>query len=371
MKMIAALIGALLIYGLQKILYRRFWNKNLTIDLHLSDHKAVEGDWLYLIEAITNRKLLPLPVLKLKYITSRNLLFPDTRLTETTDHTYRSDLFSLMMYQKLTRSIPFQCTKRGYYTIDKIILVCNDILLQSELVSEADCKLHLYVYPKTIEFSQLPIPFQSLLGTVLTKRLLFEDPFEFKSIRPYQSYDTMKTINWKASAKTGSLMVNVHNHTASMHIKILLNLEGDTLRKSEELEEEAIRLTATLATHFIEQKVPTSLYTNALDVISKEAVKTSAGSGPNHIRTINEALARIDTSETPPSFVSSLSSELEASDLNEYLVLISSYQRKDLQDRLSLLARKKIDFIWIIPVNNETSLTVENELFHHVITWEL
>ena len=166
-------------------------------------------------------------------------------------------------------------------------------------------------------------------------------------------------------------MVNVHDHTASMQVKILLNLEGDTLRKMEELEEEAIRLAATLASYFIEQKISTSLYTNALDVISKEAVKTSTGSGPSHIRTMNEALARIDTSQAPPSFVSSLGDELEASDLNEYLILISSYQRKDLQERLSLLARKKVDFIWIIPVNNETSLTIENELFHHVIPWEL
>lgn len=371
MKIVAALIGAMLLYELQRILYSRFWNKGLTVDLRLSDDKAVEGDQLSLIETITNQKLLPIPVLKIKYMASRSLIFLDTRLTEVTDHTYRNDLFSLMMYQKLTRSIPFLCTRRGYYTIDKIILVCNDILLESELVAETDAKVQLYVYPELIESSRLQIPFQKMFGTVLTRRLLHEDPYEFKSIREYQSYDTMKTINWKASAKTGSLMVNVHDHTASMQIKILLNLELDTLRKDEELTEECIRLAATLATHFIEQGIPTSLYTNALDVISREVLNAPAGSGYSHIRTINETLARIDATLTPPSFVRVLGNELEASDPNDYLLLISTYQRRDLQSKLLSLSQNHIDFSWIVPLNKEIRLTIEGDLLSHIIPWDI
>lgn len=370
MKIIVALIGAMLLYELQKILYSRFWNKNLTVDLCLSDDKAVEGDQLSLIETITNQKLLPIPVLKIKYMASRFLIFSDTCQTEVTDHTYRNDLFSVMMYQKLTRSIPFLCTKRGYYTIDKVYLVCNDILLESELVSASDAKLQLYVYPRPIEYNRLQIPFQKMFGTVLTRRLLYEDPFEFRSIREYQSYDTMKTINWKASAKTGALMVNVHNHTASQQIKILLNVESDTLRKHEELLEEGIRLTAALAAYFIEQGIPTALYTNALDVISREILNAPAGSGHSHIRTINETLARIDDTYTPPSFVSILGEEMDLTDPNDYILLISSYQRVDLQRKLIRLTQEKIDFTWIVPVDQEVQLTVAGDLLNYIVPWE-
>ncbi len=371
MKIVAALIGAMLLYELQRILYSRFWNKNLAVELCLSDDKAVEGDQLSLVETITNQKLLPIPVLKIKYMVSRFLIFLDARQTEVTDHTYRNDLFSVMMYQKLTRSIPFLCTKRGYYTIDKIILVCNDVLLESEMVSSSELKLQLYVYPKPIEYSRLQIPFQKMFGTVLTRRLLYEDPFEFKSIREYQSYDTMRTINWKASAKTGTLMVNVHDHTASQQIKILLNIESDTLRKQEELIEESIRLAAAFAIYFIEQGIPTALYTNAPDVISKEILKAPAGSGHNHIRTINETLARIDTAQTPPSFISVLGEELELTNPNDYILLISSYQRADLQSKLIQLYHKKIDFSWIVPVNSEIQLTTEGDLLDYIIPWEM
>ncbi len=371
MKIVAALIGAMLLYEIQRILYSRFWNKNLTVELKLSDDNAVEGDQLSLIEMITNQKLLPIPVLKIKYMTSKHLIFLDTRLSEATDHTYRNDLFSLMMYQKLTRSIPFLCTKRGYYTIDKIILVCNDILLESELVCETEAKVPLYVYPKPIEFDRLQVPFQKMIGTILTKRLLYEDPFEFKSIREYQTYDTMKIINWKASAKTGLLMVNMHDHIASQQIKILLNLESDTLRRYDDLTEEGIRLAATLATYFIGQGIPTALYTNGLDVISREILNAPAGSGNNHIRTINETLARIDDILKPPSFVLALSEELECMNTNDYILLISTYQRKDLQDKLNRLAHRSIDFTWIIPLNKEITITAGDELLNHIIPWQI
>ncbi len=371
MKIIAALLGAMLLYELQRMLYSRFWKKGLTIDLRFSDDKAVEGDQLSLIETITNQKLLPIPVLKIKYMVSKFLSFSDTSQTEVTDHTYRTDLFSIMMYQRLTRNIPFQCTKRGYYTIDKIFLVCNDILLESELVSASDVKLQLYVYPRPIDFCKLQIPFQRMFGTILTKRLLYEDPFEFKSIREYQSYDTMKSINWKASAKAGSLMVNVHDHTASQQIKILLNIESDTLLKHDDLLEEGIRLTAALAAYFIEQGIPIALYTNAPDVISRELLNAPAGSGPNHIRTINETLARIDGTCTPPSFISILGEELEPTASDDFILLISSYQRADLQEKLIRLAQEKIDFIWIVPVDQEVILSVEGELLAYVIPWEM
>jgi uncharacterized protein (DUF58 family) len=371
MRIIAALFGAIFLYELQRMLYRRYWNRNLTVDIRLSDDKAVEGDQLTLIETVTNRKLLPIPILKIKYMTSRFLTFLDMRQSEVTDHTYRNDLISVMMYQKLTRSIPFVCTKRGYYTINKLVLVCNDILLESELVAGYDLNVQLYVYPRLLDNNRFQIPFQKMLGTVLTKRFINEDPFEFTSIREYQFYDTMKTINWKASAKTGSLMVNVYDHTSSQQIKILLNIESDTLRKYDELIEEGIRLATTFATHFIEQGIPTALYTNALDIVNRELLGVPAGSGRNHIRTINETLARIDDTLTPPPFVTTLSEELACSTPNDYIVLISTYQRTDLLKKLSRLTQDKIDFSWIIPMNKEVRLTVEGELLTHVIPWEL
>jgi uncharacterized protein (DUF58 family) len=245
------------------------------------------------------------------------------------------------------------------------------MLLESELVKGCDLNIHLYVYPRPVEYSRFEVPFQKMLGTILTKRFINEDPFEFKSIREYQSYDMMKSINWKASAKTGSLMVNVYDHTASQQIKILLNLESDTIWLYEDLQEESIRIAAAFAASFIEQGIPTSIYTNGLDVISKELLYVPAGSGRNHLRAINEALARINASLAMPSFATALCETLNNANSNDYIILISFYQRIDLQQLLEKLSHNHIDFSWIVPLNHEVKLTADGELLSHVIPWEL
>jgi hypothetical protein len=371
MKIIAVIIGAYVMYQLQQYLYRRFWNKNLSVCLSLSDDKAIEGEELILYETIMNKKLLPIPILKVKFMTSRYLSFLDTNNSEITDNYYRNDLLSVMMYQKLTREESFRCTHRGYFSIDKMVLVCRDILMTSEYVSRNDIDVHLYVYPKPVAYNKFQIPFQKMLGTVLSKRYINEDPFEFRSIREYQSYDTLKTVNWKASAKTGSLKVNVFDHTSSQQIKILLNLELETIWKYEDIQEESIRIAATFASNFIDQGIPTSIYTNALDLITKEVLNVPSGSGNNHMRTMNETLARIDTTLKIPPFVPTIQEEVVNATHKDYIILISSYQKEDLQLLLSPLVQSKMDFSWIIPHNQEIKLSASNEFLSHVIPWEL
>jgi hypothetical protein len=75
MKIIAAIIGAYLIYILEQYLYRRFWKCNLEVTITLSDQCAVEGSQLILYETVKNQKLLPIPVMKVKFMTSRHLSF--------------------------------------------------------------------------------------------------------------------------------------------------------------------------------------------------------------------------------------------------------------------------------------------------------
>jgi uncharacterized protein (DUF58 family) len=371
MIILSALLGAALLYLLQNYLYRRYWNKNLTVEVSFSDEKAVEGDELTLYETVINKKILPLPIVKVKFMTSKYLAFLDTNNSSITDNYYRNDLLSIMMYQKLTRSLSFLCSKRGYYIINQVEVVCSDIFVSFEAVTNYDGDIHLYVYPKPVESGKFSAPFNKMLGTVLTKRFINEDPFEFRSIREYQSYDTLKSVNWKASAKTGSLKVNVNDYTSSQQVKILLNMESETIWKYEDLLEESIRIAASFASAFTEQGIPTSVYTNAKDIMTHEVICVPAGSGNNHIKALHESLARIDTNQAPPVFVNSLKEEIQQTGSNDYLVFISSYQKEDLQYFLTELFEKKRDFSWIIPINNDVKINVKEELMPYIVPWEI
>lgn len=371
MELISALIGGLLLYFLQDQLYNRYWKKSLSLDLSFSKESAIEGEEISLYEVITNRKLLPLPILQVKFMTSRFLEFKDMDNSRISDHYYRNDMVSVMMYQKLTKSLTFLCTQRGYYTINRMDVVCSNLFMTHEEVEMYELDINLYVYPRPIDFIKFEAAFSTMIGTVLTKRFIHEDPFEINNIREYQNYDNLKSINWKASAKTGSLKVNVHDYTSSQQVRILINTEPETIWKYDDLNEESIRIASTLAQTFISQGVPVALYANGKDIITKEPIEVPAGSGNNHYKTLQESLARIDLNLEPTGFVQALQERCNNQSNKDYLIVISYNQKRELQEFLMARRYRKQDFVWIVPMNHEIELKVSDELAENIISWEL
>ena len=76
--------------------------------------------------------------------------------------------------------------------------------------------------------------FVQLNGEMLTRRHLLEDPFEYRGIREYQPYDDMRSINWKATAKTGDFKVNQMGYTSLKSVRIFFNIQDDNILKKEE-----------------------------------------------------------------------------------------------------------------------------------------
>ena len=75
MKILLLLAAAGLLYILQDLIYKTFWDKNLSVSIHFQDKAVLEGEQATLTEVIENRKLLPLAYLNVKFQVSRNLVF--------------------------------------------------------------------------------------------------------------------------------------------------------------------------------------------------------------------------------------------------------------------------------------------------------
>lgn len=371
MKLLAALLGILLLYSLQAFLYERYWKKNLIIEILFSKDRVNEGESLYLTETILNRKLLPLPIIMVKFKTTQFFDFSDKSNSNISDFYYRNDMLSVLMYQKITRQLPFICTKRGYYTIDQIDVICHNLFLTQEMVTLLPCDSSLLVYPRPITTPPFTILFHKIHGEVLSKRLIQEDPFEFRSIRQYQSFDTMKSINWKVSAKTGDLKVNVFNHTSSRQIKLLLNLELPTIWKFDTLLEESIRLVSSFSDSFMQQGIPTGLYSNGLDCLNKEPVAVPPGCGQHHNRTIKESLARIDTNLHPDPFSYLCQETLYNDTGNDFYIIISTYQKDDLLKLLINMNKMHKDFYCIVPLHPDMELEADSLHLRNIKKWEV
>jgi uncharacterized protein (DUF58 family) len=297
-----AFLFALLIW-LQGFIYNRFWNRGLEVELKFSTPAGVEGGSIQMTERITSRKPLPLPWLIVKFQVSRDLIFTDKMHASITDDYYREDLFSIGMYQRISRNLTVNMKKRGYYTIKSIDMVSADLLLIRKLVDHADSHSRLTVCPRLISREDLEIPYRQLMGAVLARDSLQPDPFEFRTIREYQGFDNLRSINWLATARTGQLKVNVHENTASREVVVFLNVEPDSSWYEEALVEEAIRIAASICAYLNEDGISCGLVTNARDSVNGCTVEMAAGQSLQHNQQIQEQLGRLDLRQKPGRFM--------------------------------------------------------------------
>ena len=133
------------LYLLQSWLYEYFWGKNLSADVTFTESAITEGELGQLQETIVNAKLLPLPMVRVKFEIDRSLQFEEEGNISISDKCYKNDIFSIMLYQKITRTIPFRGTKRGYYSIDQMDLVSTDLFMTATLVGVKPVHTNLLV----------------------------------------------------------------------------------------------------------------------------------------------------------------------------------------------------------------------------------
>ena len=344
------MIGLLIVI---KKLYVKNWDKGLSVTLELSASEVYPGDEVVIIETVYNRKWLPLPIINVKFAIDRNLKFVgDVENTNESDKSYKCDVYSLLFYQKIMRRIPFRCAKRGYYVINSLDVVSTDMFMRSVLSTIVPLQQQLIVYPEPIDSAQVDILYQQIMGTIVTKRYQHEDPFEFRGIREYQTYDTMKSINWNASARSGELKVNVYQDTSAQEVCILLNLEDEGVWVYEDLKEKSISLAGSLASRLIRQGILVSVLSNGADCTSGKEVYLEAGSDETHSKNIITALSKVDLNKGMKDFTELLQEYESRIKKGAMLILISSCKKERLQEAFSALCAEYSDSIWILPIGN-------------------
>lgn len=348
MHIIIMMLTALLLIGGQALLYKKLWNRGLTIDIRFSSDHAVEGDRLHLTEVITNLKFLPLPWLQAKFQLSTNLRFDDEVHMAVSDDNYKSELFQVGPYQRLTRTHHFTCAQRGLYSLRHITLTAQDLMLTRRQTCVRECRGHLIVYPAPIPYEELSPAYRMVLGSVRARRFINPDPFEFRGIRDYEPSDSLRMVNHKATAKSGALMVNLYAPTTAQNVTIWLNTQAYASRPLPRLYESAIRLAATFAEQLLAEGLSLALKSSSSSVVSQDTrISVPPGTGLPHLGTVLEGLALLDLNAEPGDFPAQL---LEEASIEDVHILISSYDGEDMQQSVEALREKGADVHWILPI---------------------
>lgn len=360
-----ALLFLILFLG-QRILYQKLWQKDLRIDIRFSQDHITEGEQGELKEVVENRKLLPLAMLKVKFRTDRHLLFTGDEGSRTTDQFYRNDIFRVSGRERVTRTLKFTGGRRGYYTIESADLVAADLFLMNQMTASTCFRTELYVYPRPWISEDMKRSLVLLNGEQLAKRHLLEDPFEYRGIREYQPCDDMRSINWKATARTGDFKVNQKNYTALRNIRIYFNIQDDNILKKDDSVEMTIRITAGLCAWFLGQGIQTSCCGNGVDILTGKHLEIAARAGEGQLDAVCRALARLDTKKETVSFPAMFEEQLLAGDETCLTCFVSPNQYKDFVSLLERLQEAGKDFIWYYPVEGRRAPKLPSSLQEHI-----
>ncbi len=366
--------GVGLLWLLQKICIRRLWDKKLSVSLKFRDAYIYEGEESALVETVVNDKLLPVLALGVHFAMSRNLQFQNESVANSnvTDQTYRKDVFSFLFHQQVRRTLAFRGKRRGFYQIQSAEITGYDFFLDSIDSRTFAQHAQMYVFPAQVDVSRISVICNAVSGMVLSRNRLHPDPFEFSGIRGYTPADPMNHINWKASSRTGELMVNQFDSTTNVDVVILLDVSDPYILKNEDLQEESIRIVSSLAARLIQQKMPVRIIGNvAAPAENAESFCAYYPAGAGNIGNLNQQLACLDTGNVRFSGAALLQKELENGADERTYIFISKNQEEEIVNVIRQLASANRQILWVVPTRKGQGVPCLAVPYVKILPWEV
>ena len=367
------LIGILLAVFLVEIIYYRLHAlENLNLKVDFSKNIADYGEDIELIEVAENRKRLPLPFIILKFETPREFKFYDMSQATMSDFVYREDMLTMKAFSKHTRRIKVKCSKRGYYVFPRVGITTADLFLIERFTKDFDNAASLVVLPEVLKAPITDILMSVTLSELQCRRTQLTDPFSLAGIKEYGPNDPMKMINWKASARTGELMVNQNASTCAQKVHIFVNLEKYNPKASTSLLEKSISLAYTYLLELAKLGIPVSLYTNGRDGLTGIPVVSESDPGSASVDKRAVMLAGIDLKEPVVSFAATVEKYISSTDQSDFIVLISPQFSDSFRYLLADIKTLRPPLLWVMPCYKTTPETaLEPSISDSYLRWEV
>ncbi len=213
-------------------------------------------------------------------------------------------VFSLGPHAHTNLDYVLRARKRGYYPIGPLEASTSDLLgLAGDRISQGGPE-YLTVYPRIVHLTRLELPSHSPLGTLRHKQPVFEDPSRVWGKRDYTPGDSLRRVDWKASAALGRLQVKQFEPSIALTTALFLDLNEESYTPRGRLDalELAVVAAASLANWVVSRKQAVGLVTNGLDPQAggQRFENLPPRKGRSHLIRILDVLARVQAAETQP-----------------------------------------------------------------------
>ncbi len=242
--------------------------------------------------------------------------------------------------------------KRGYYRIGPLMLSTGDVLGLSE---EADCQGapdFLTVYPQIVPLTSLNLPSRAPLGTLRHTQPIFEDPTRVMGKRDYVSGDSLRRVDWKATAAAGRLQVKLFEPSIALETLIFLNLNSEDYdsRSRYDATEFAIVVAASVAAWVAGKKQSVGMLVNGADPLdeNRRPPALPARKGRHHLMRLLDVLARVQLTEQALPLPQRLRQELVNLPWGTTLVIITGMADEALLEALFQARRAGLEAVLIL-----------------------
>jgi uncharacterized protein (DUF58 family) len=271
--------------------------RRLIYERHAPEDRAFAGEDVSLWLRMSNRKPLPLP-----WIEARER-FPQAMISEPGDEFLSTGQVSLMQtdwrtslwsHQRASRRYDLHCPDRGVYEIGPGRLLSGDPFGLFTDEREEAHRTRIIVYPHTVELGAAALPARRPYGELTGGLKIFEDPTRVAGVRDYRPGDTLRRVDWNATARLGKLQSRVYDPSAALHLLICLNTQTTIPMWAgvvPQLLERSITVAASMAREAYDSRYSVGLLANSSFPESDRAIRIAPGRRAEQFIRILESLA--------------------------------------------------------------------------------
>jgi uncharacterized protein (DUF58 family) len=279
-----------------------FWSRHVldkvSFQRVIPENRAFQGESIAVTLRLINDKALPIPWIEIRDPAPEAALPSEikTSATGAPGYVYVIRSTHLSWYERINWPMELTAPQRGYYRLGPVRMTTGDIFGFNPVSQEESSYDTFIVYPRVYTLPELGLPAERPFGEMKGRQRIFEDPGRIAGVRDYQPGDSMRRIDWKASARRQELQSKVYEPSATMHLLIAVNVH--TMSASwqgfqPEMLERLLSATASVASAGFEAGYAIGMVANGSYPESDRPMRVPVGRRSDQLARVLEALAVI------------------------------------------------------------------------------
>jgi uncharacterized protein (DUF58 family) len=259
----------------------------------LRQRRATFGEDVGLDVELVNDKLLPLTWLHVEDEVPLELTIRGATLTDGNLRAEMHHLLPLLPFQRVRRRLTVVCDRRGEHEFGPVRISSGDPIGLRQRHLRVPDRAQLLVYPKLFRLVSFPVASRVPLGDVRARVSVIDDPSRVAGVREYQQGDPLRHIDWRATARGGTLLVREFEPSSTVRVAVFLDMRAlsfGPLGANDDVIEFTIALGASVVAELVGRGIGTGLY--ASGTVDGRAIVREPASSPAALPAMLEQLAR-------------------------------------------------------------------------------